>query len=47
IFFDPELGRASAQLTPEEKNARSHRGRALKALLAQWPEFWTQAGQAG
>ena len=25
-------GRSSAQLTPEEKNARSHRGTALRAL---------------
>lgn len=31
-FFDPEVGRTFAQLTPEEKNARSHRGKAFRAL---------------
>ncbi len=40
IFFDPKLGKTSAQLTAKEKNARSHRGRALTALLKQWPSFW-------
>lgn len=29
LFIDPESGVASAELTPEQKNARSHRGRAL------------------
>jgi len=32
VFLDPSSGRASAELTPEEKNARSHRGQALRAL---------------
>jgi XTP/dITP diphosphohydrolase len=39
IFIDPELGRTFAELTREEKAARSHRGRALKAarrFLAEW-----------
>jgi XTP/dITP diphosphohydrolase len=31
IFFDPELGSTFAELTREEKAARSHRGRALAA----------------
>jgi XTP/dITP diphosphohydrolase len=31
IFFDPELNCTFAQLTPEQKAARSHRGRALRA----------------
>ena len=31
-FFDPELGCTFAQISAEEKNARSHRGRAFKAL---------------
>lgn len=35
IFLDPESGLSSAQLTPEEKNARSHRGQALRALVRQ------------
>jgi XTP/dITP diphosphohydrolase len=29
IFYDKEIGRTFAQLTREEKSARSHRGRAL------------------
>jgi XTP/dITP diphosphohydrolase len=32
VFFDPGTGRASAELDPEEKNARSHRGIALRRL---------------
>ncbi len=32
VFFDPELGRTFAELSPEEKNGRSHRGRAFRAL---------------
>ena len=32
VFLDPASGRASAELTPDEKNARSHRGMALSAL---------------
>ncbi|MDJ0941357.1 MAG: RdgB/HAM1 family non-canonical purine NTP pyrophosphatase [Woeseiaceae bacterium] len=35
VFLDPESGRASAELTPDEKNARSHRGKALRALVAR------------
>jgi XTP/dITP diphosphohydrolase len=34
IFVVPELGRTMAELTGEQKNARSHRGRALALLLA-------------
>lgn len=37
--YDPLLvlpdGRTSAELTPEEKNARSHRGQALRALVSR------------
>lgn len=32
VFFDPELGRTSAQMTREEKNSRSHRKKALEDL---------------
>jgi len=32
IFLVPELGITTAQLPPEEKNAISHRGRALRAM---------------
>lgn len=39
LFFDPLIGRAAAELSRDEKNARSHRGNALRALLARWQEF--------
>ena len=35
VFFIPELNKTSAELDKATKNAISHRGRALKALLAQ------------
>ena len=39
IFLDPELGRSAAELERGEKMARSHRGRALRALLDGWAAF--------
>ena len=33
IFFSPEAGKTAAEMTREEKNARSHRGQALRLLL--------------
>jgi len=39
VFELPERGRTVAQLTAEEKNAISHRGRALAALAAKLEEF--------
>ncbi|WP_026506952.1 RdgB/HAM1 family non-canonical purine NTP pyrophosphatase [Butyrivibrio sp. MC2013] len=33
IFFLPEYKKTSAELSPEEKNAISHRGKALRAML--------------
>lgn len=32
VFFDPELGKSAAKLSADEKNASSHRGKALRAL---------------
>jgi len=32
LFFVPELNKTFAEATPDEKNARSHRARALKEL---------------
>lgn len=32
LLYLPDLGRTSAELSPEQKNARSHRGRAVAAL---------------
>jgi XTP/dITP diphosphohydrolase len=34
LFFVPECGCSSAELEPEEKNARSHRGQALRKLVS-------------
>lgn len=39
IFFDPEVGCSAAQLDPAEKNRRSHRGRALRALAARLTDW--------
>lgn len=35
IFYVPEFGKTTAQLTPEEKNQVSHRGRALEQMKEQ------------
>ncbi len=32
IFFLPEYGKTSAEISPDEKNAISHRGKALRAM---------------
>ncbi len=39
VFFLPQLKKTMAQLTPEEKNAISHRGRALEAFKARLEEY--------
>jgi len=39
IFFDPEADKTAAAMDPEEKNRRSHRAKALAALLLHWPAF--------
>lgn len=33
--FDPSLGKTFAQMTPDEKDARSHRGHAFRSLAAE------------
>ena len=33
LFFLPEYGCTSAQISPEEKNRISHRGKALRKLV--------------
>lgn len=35
IFYVPEVGKTTAEMAPEEKNAISHRGRALAELAEQ------------
>ncbi|MBB5144430.1 RdgB/HAM1 family non-canonical purine NTP pyrophosphatase [Desulfovibrio intestinalis] len=39
VFFDAHIGKSAAELTRDEKNARSHRGNALRALLEKWQNF--------
>lgn len=46
IFFDPLINKAAAELSKDEKNLRSHRGNALRGLLAQWPAFMAQLSAA-
>jgi len=40
VFFDPECGRTAAELGPEQKNARSHRGKALTALAGMLQQHY-------
>ncbi|MBO4478699.1 MAG: RdgB/HAM1 family non-canonical purine NTP pyrophosphatase [Lachnospiraceae bacterium] len=40
ILFLPEYGKTSAELTAEEKNAISHRGKALRAMKKIIEERW-------
>lgn len=39
IFFVPEFGKTTAELSEEEKNAISHRGRALRAMAEKLKEY--------
>jgi XTP/dITP diphosphohydrolase len=34
IFYLPELGKTFAELTSEEKNVHSHRGKAFRSMLS-------------
>lgn len=43
-FLVPELGRTAAELPPHEKNARSHRGHALRRMLAELESFLRRNG---
>lgn len=38
IFYLPEYGKTSAEISPEEKNAISHRGKALRLMKEQLKE---------
>ena len=40
VFFLPQLRKTYAQLTPEEKNAISHRGKALEAMKVKLKELF-------
>lgn len=39
LFLVGETGRTAAQLSPEEKNALSHRGLAMKKLMEEFPTW--------
>ena len=40
VFYLPEKGKTTAQLSAREKNEISHRGKALHAMLAQLRHAW-------
>lgn len=40
LFYVDELGCAMATLTDEQKNAVSHRGRALRNFMEQFKDWW-------
>lgn len=42
FFFLPEYGKTSAEISPEEKNRISHRGKALRAVIRK-VEAWKAA----
>ena len=46
-FLVPELGLTAAELPSDEKNARSHRGQALRAMLQQIEALFRSRGQWG
>ncbi|RNF40906.1 XTP/dITP diphosphatase [Planococcus salinus] len=39
IFYVPEIGKAMAELSPEEKAAISHRGNAIRKLESSMPDW--------
>ncbi len=43
VFYDASLDCSAAQLSKEEKNARSHRGNALRLLMEAWADFHKSA----
>ena len=42
IFYLPEFGCTSAEITPEQKNEVSHRGKALRAMRKELERFFTK-----
>lgn len=40
LFWDESAGCAAAELTKDAKNARSHRGKAVRMLLGKWQDFF-------
>ncbi len=46
LFFLPGLGKTMAELSPDEKNAVSHRGKALVQLKERLPDFIREVEEA-
>jgi len=46
-FLVPDLGLTAAELPSAEKNARSHRGQALRSMLTQLEALYRSLGQWG
>jgi XTP/dITP diphosphohydrolase len=42
VFYLPELGKTMAELAPSEKNALSHRGRAMKMMAPHLVELFSR-----
>lgn len=42
LFYVDEMHQAMAELTPDQKNQVSHRGRALRKFMAQFKGWWLQ-----
>lgn len=40
LFYVPSLHKTLAQLTADQKNQISHRGRALRQFMHDFPEWW-------
>ncbi len=40
VMFLPEFGKTFAQMTPDEKNQHSHRGKAARTMVALLRECW-------
>lgn len=47
LFLDPDSAKTFSELLPEEKLARSHRGRAFRALLAAQSSQQARGAHAG
>jgi XTP/dITP diphosphohydrolase len=41
VFRDPQLGRTAAELSAGEKSSVSHRGAAMRRLIADLPIWWS------
>jgi len=47
LFVDPEIGLSAAEMNPEQKNERSHRGRAVRQAVKHLAEFLAADFPAG